>query len=54
MDNLPKEIKWRGSTYVLDSIKDNKVLWTNLTSRHKASCSIESWKRSDPYEGKYA
>lgn len=54
MDNLPESIKWRGSTYLLDKQENGKVYWTNPTSRHSASCSVDAWKSGDPYDGKYA
>lgn len=50
--NLPKEVKWRGSTYTLVGEEDGKVIWVNHTSRHSDSCSPESWKAGDPYEGR--
>lgn len=50
--NLPKEVKWRGSTYTLTKVEDGKVYWTNHTSRHSDTCSPESWKAGDPYEGR--
>lgn len=49
---LPTEIKWRGSTYTLVSVENDKVVWVNNTSRHSASCSVDAWKAADPYEGK--
>lgn len=49
-DTLPQEIKWRGSTYQLVSVEGDKVNWTNPVSRHSAACSVETWKRSDPYD----
>jgi len=54
MDNLPKEIKWRGSTYIMDKVEDGKVYWTNPVSRHSQSCSIDAWKANDPYDGHYS
>lgn len=53
-DNLPKEIKWRGSSYLLESVDGDRVNWVNATSRHHESCPIEAWKRSDPYDGRYS
>lgn len=50
MDNLANEVKWRGSTYILESVEDGKVNWFNPVSRHRASCTIEAWKSADPYD----
>lgn len=51
---LPKEIKWRESRYMLTGINDNgEVEWFNPVSRHRAVCSQESWRAADPYNGKY-
>lgn len=54
--SIPESIKWRGSVYNLEKVEDGKVFWFNPVSRHRASCSIESWTQSypDPYEGKYS
>lgn len=49
---IPTEIKWRGSTYTMVSAEGDKVQWINNTSRYASSCSVESWKAGDPYEGK--
>lgn len=56
MDNTnPAEsIKWRGSTYLREEVEDGKVFWYNPVSRHRASCSLESWAANDPYEGRYS
>lgn len=54
MDNLPTEVKWRGSTYTLVKVEDGKVYWTNHTSRHSDTCSPEAWKAGNPYEGRIA
>lgn len=53
-ENLPNEIKWRGSTYTLVKVEDGKVYWTNPVSRHSDTCSPESWKAGNPYEGRIA
>lgn len=53
-NNLPNDIKWRGSTYTLERVEDGKVYWYNPVSRHRQSCSVESWKVADPYDGKYS
>lgn len=47
---LPKEIKWRGSTYIMDRIEHDSVHWYNPTSRHHDQCSIENWKKGVPYD----
>ena len=52
-EQIEESIKWRGSTYVMDKVEDGKVFWHNPISRHEDSCSIESWKHGDPYEGRY-
>ena len=54
MDNLNPEVKWRGSTYLLESVEDGKVTWTNPVSRHRDSCDTDSWKAGKPYGDKYA
>jgi hypothetical protein len=53
-ENLPKEVKWRGSAYIFVKVEDGKVYWTNATSRHCQTCSIDAWKKNDPYDGHYA
>lgn len=53
MDNLNPEVKWRGSTYTLESVEGGKVNWFNPVSRHRDSCDIDSWKASRPYGDKY-
>lgn len=49
-DNLPNEVKWRGSTYVLETVENGLVKWFNPVSRHSETCSVESWKSGEPYE----
>lgn len=49
-DKLPKEIKWRGSTYTLESVEGDEVTWTNAVSRFKGNCSVDGWKKGEPYE----
>ena len=51
--NLSNEIKWRGSTYVLERVEDDLVYWHNPVSRYRDSCTIDSWKVSQPYGSKY-
>lgn len=53
-NNIAESIKWRGSTYLREKVEDGKVFWYNPVSRHRATCSLESWKYSDPYEGRYS
>ena len=54
LDEIPKSIKWRNSTYQLESVENGEVHWYNPVSRHRAKCSISSWvKDGDPYEGYY-
>lgn len=31
-ENLPTEIKWRGSTYVLERVEEGEVFWFNSGS----------------------
>ena len=51
---VPDSIKWRNSTYQLESVENGEVHWYNPVSRHRAKCSISSWvKDGDPYEGYY-
>lgn len=47
---LPTEIKWRNSTYVMERVEDEIVYWVNPISRHHDHCSVEHWLRSEPYE----
>ncbi len=49
-DKLPDEIKWRGSTYVLERVENDQVFWINPVSRHHESCTVENWKNSEPYD----
>jgi len=53
VDEIPKSIKWRNSTYQLEEVEDGQVHWYNPVSRHRAKCSVSSWKDGDPYEGHY-
>jgi hypothetical protein len=48
--NLPTEIKWRGSTYVMERVEDDMVYWHNPVSRHREACSVENWKNWIPYD----
>lgn len=48
--NIAEEIKWRGSTYVMEKVEDGMVYWRNPISRHRESCSIENWNLSIPYD----
>lgn len=55
MQNIPESIKWRGSTYIMERVEDGNVFWYNPVSRHRESCTVESWvKYSDPYNAKYS
>ena len=54
MNNLPEQIKWRGSNYNLERVEDNTVFWYNPVSRHHDQCPVNSWKNNDPYDGKYS
>lgn len=54
MDNLPKEIKWRGSTYIMDKVEGGKVYWFNPVSRYHGTCDTESWAAGRPYGDTYA
>jgi hypothetical protein len=47
---VPEEIKWRGSTYQLEKVEEDRVHWFNPVSRHKASCQVDSWKKHIPYD----
>lgn len=49
-ENIPNEIKWRGSNYLLVSVEGERVNWKNPVSRFEGSCTVESWKKSIPYE----
>lgn len=49
-NDLPTEVKWRGSTYLLVSVDRGKVTWQNPVSRHTATCDVQAWLRSDPYD----
>lgn len=51
--NIAKEITWRRSTYLLESLEEGRVLWYNPVSHFHGSCSIDSWNNLDPYDGKY-
>jgi len=51
---VAKEVKWRGSAYHLEKVEDGKVYWFNPVSRHRQTCSVDSWKEGQPYEGKFA
>jgi len=50
---LPTEVKWRGSTYVLERVEDGNVFWHNPVSRYHGQCPANAWNRSDPYDGHY-
>jgi len=50
MDNLPDNVKWRGSSYDLVKVENGRVYWFNQVSRHYDNCTIEAWKNSDPYD----
>ena len=49
-NNLATEIKWRGSTYVMERVEGDMVYWYNPTSRHREGCTIENWKLCIPYD----
>jgi hypothetical protein len=51
--DIQNEIKWRGSTYVMEKVEDGVVYWYNPISRHRESCSIDNWKQSIPYDREF-
>ena len=51
-ETLAETVRWRGSTYNMESVEDGVVTWVNPTSRHRDKCSAEAWNRSDPYDGR--
>lgn len=45
----PQQVKWRGSTYIFESIDNGEVTWFNPYSGFRGQCSDYYWHRGEPY-----